>query len=304
MDDLQKFERIVEWFSDNTSEDVAQLVLRDKGTDISKIEGFLESPIPKGVKDIFEKYDGDGGEGYGAFIGHSPIGIDEAISELESAQERIKPENPYIADPEQSESLINELNAIYRSLIPEDKKPWYKILYNGCAISQGGPYFYQNETTSGREREILELSREQGSQVQGLLKELQKLEKDSYNWDEVKCALYGDGSHSVERKFFSFSDGLSSFPVNSIKTIDLHAGWLPVIKDFGGNFIGIDFDPDTNGTKGQVIVYGRDEMEMFVLANSWGEFLDLVIGIIESKPDSLLESTHLHDYFKEQIGVE
>ena len=33
--------------------------------------------------------------------------------------------------------------------------------------------------------------------------------------------------------------------------------WLPFCSDDGGNFIGIDLDPDVNGTVGQVINFGK-----------------------------------------------
>jgi len=76
--------------------------------------------------------------------------------------------------------------------------------------------------------------------------------------------------------------------------------WLPVFSDYGGNYIGIDLDPDTNGKKGQIINFGRDEEIMIVLADSLEEFFDFILTEI-SKPDNKLLKLehHLHDTLKE-----
>ncbi len=304
MDGLQKFEYITQWYADNSSEKISELKVQENADLIFDVENLIGKSIPRELKEIFTKYNGEDEAGYGRFMGHSLLNLEEVKREVQSSKSLIKPENPRISNPEESERIICALNVIYRSLIPEEKtwglfkKNWYKLIYDGSANSRGGPYFYRDRTTSVQEREILRLSKEQGNQVLSLFRDLQVLEREDYNWDKVECALYGDGSYSFERKFYNPSDGLSSIPKHSIKTIYHHLGWVPVIKDHGGNLIGIDLDPDESGTKGQVIVYGRDEMEMFVLANSWIEFLDFVVELIQSEPNELLESSHLHDYFK------
>ena len=58
--------------------------------------------------------------------------------------------------------------------------------------------------------------------------------------------------------------------------------WVPFAYDWGGNFLGLDFDPDLNGKVGQVINFGRDEDEKFVLANSFSEFIEWYISELES----------------------
>ena len=50
--------------------------------------------------------------------------------------------------------------------------------------------------------------------------------------------------------------------------------WIPFAFDWGGNFLGLDFDPDSNGTIGQVINFGRDEDVKYVLAPSFAEFIN------------------------------
>ncbi|MFJ9499072.1 SMI1/KNR4 family protein [Brevibacillus centrosporus] len=44
--------------------------------------------------------------------------------------------------------------------------------------------------------------------------------------------------------------------------------WLPISKDWGGNHLGLDLDPDEQGRMGQVINFGRDEEVKYVVALS------------------------------------
>ena len=59
-------------------------------------------------------------------------------------------------------------------------------------------------------------------------------------------------------------------------------GWIPFASDSGGNCLGIDLDPGPTGTRGQVINFGRDEDEKFVLAPSMNEFLEWFADQLES----------------------
>lgn len=68
-----------------------------------------------------------------------------------------------------------------------------------------------------------------------------------------------------------------SYPEQAIREIYLDLGWIPVMKDFGSNYIGLDMNPGVMGWPGQVINFGRDEDEKFVIADSWKEFLILLI---------------------------
>lgn len=48
---------------------------------------------------------------------------------------------------------------------------------------------------------------------------------------------------------------------------------IPLSADSSGNHIAIDLNPEPKGTRGQVIVFGRDDEFHPVLALSWGQFL-------------------------------
>jgi cell wall assembly regulator SMI1 len=49
--------------------------------------------------------------------------------------------------------------------------------------------------------------------------------------------------------------------------------WIPFAKDFSGNFLCIDLDPDVDGTPGQVIELVFDEGRRKVVSSSLEEFL-------------------------------
>jgi cell wall assembly regulator SMI1 len=82
-------------------------------------------------------------------------------------------------------------------------------------------------------------------------------------------------------------------PEGSIKNLYFHPKWLPVAHDFDGNYIGIDLDPDTNGIKGQVIVFGRDEDRKFVVAQSLTEFFALFLEMLEDE-EFMSRKSHPH----------
>ncbi len=74
----------------------------------------------------------------------------------------------------------------------------------------------------------------------------------------------------------------SSFPEGAIKIQYTNEKWIPIFKDGASNYIGIDLDPDANGTKGQIINFGRDEDDKFVIANNLNSFLEYIKTKIQS----------------------
>jgi cell wall assembly regulator SMI1 len=68
--------------------------------------------------------------------------------------------------------------------------------------------------------------------------------------------------------------GETSFPPGAIRRCFGCRGWVPLHWDGNRNYLGIDIDPGPNGVVGQVINFGGDEHRKFVLATSWGRFLE------------------------------
>lgn len=58
--------------------------------------------------------------------------------------------------------------------------------------------------------------------------------------------------------------------------------WIPFAYDYGGNHLGVDLDPGARGTLGQVINFGSDEEEKFVVASSLAVFIEWLVDQLES----------------------
>ena len=77
-------------------------------------------------------------------------------------------------------------------------------------------------------------------------------------------------------------DMCSSNPVDHIKLGYVNPGWVPIFHGGSGNYLGVDLDPGPTGTIGQIINFGRDDEDKFVLADSLESFLTQCIDKIES----------------------
>ena len=53
-------------------------------------------------------------------------------------------------------------------------------------------------------------------------------------------------------------EDMRSIPPGWIRREYSQRGWLPLVADKAGNYIGIDMNPDERGSVGQVIIFGRD----------------------------------------------
>lgn len=81
-----------------------------------------------------------------------------------------------------------------------------------------------------------------------------------------------------------------SEPANAILLKAFDKKRVPFIKDDSGNFIGMDFNPGTEGVIGQIINYGCDENYMKVFAYSFKDFID---GI---RKCNISEDIYITDY--------
>jgi cell wall assembly regulator SMI1 len=75
---------------------------------------------------------------------------------------------------------------------------------------------------------------------------------------------------------------MSSSPSGWIKPVYANALWIPFAHDQSGNHLGIDLDPDAEGSEGQVIVFGRDENRKRLVAQSFEEFIDIFVEQLEA----------------------
>ena len=77
-------------------------------------------------------------------------------------------------------------------------------------------------------------------------------------------------------------DRQDSQPPKAIQKAYSHPSWIPLVRDWGGNNIGVDLAPGPMGKWGQVILFGRDYDCKYVIARSWGVFLSVVADDMES----------------------
>lgn len=304
----EKLFKILQWYENaikqETDTEVCKLAQQEDASRIEQVEELLEESMPHHILDLYTKYDGEKGTGYGSFLGHSFVNLNKMKNSLEFSKTQVKPENPSVVNEAESNAILKKLIETVTNELPIIKKygfikqKWYKVEFTCSPSSRSGPYFYPSESTTSKERTIIKLTDSASKSLYSLAKELHAFELETYNWDTMDVIAYGNGKYEVKRTYFNFEEGLSSYPEGAIKQKYYHIKWLPLIADGGGNFIGIDLDPGENGIKGQVIVFGRDEQEMFVVSNSWDEFLDFNLGLIEKGGAEFLKESHLHDIYK------
>ncbi|MFO0891088.1 MAG: SMI1/KNR4 family protein [Isosphaeraceae bacterium] len=79
-----------------------------------------------------------------------------------------------------------------------------------------------------------------------------------------------------------FSRESTSLPDGAIQRLHACLGWIPLVEMNDSNHVGIDLDPGPDGVVGQVINFGRDQEQKYVLARSWAHFLKDVADELEA----------------------
>jgi cell wall assembly regulator SMI1 len=79
--------------------------------------------------------------------------------------------------------------------------------------------------------------------------------------------------HELASEDFATEITGESYPSGAIKPTYINLTWIPLAYDGGGNHLGVDLDPGSAGLVGQVINFGRDENNKFVLASSLTDFI-------------------------------
>ncbi|MGE8468367.1 MAG: SMI1/KNR4 family protein [Pseudomonas putida] len=74
----------------------------------------------------------------------------------------------------------------------------------------------------------------------------------------------------------------SSATPGAVQALYANPYWIPFAYDYGGNHLGVDLDPGARGTVGQVINFGSDEEEKFVVASSVAAFMEWLVDQLES----------------------
>ncbi|KAL6305367.1 hypothetical protein BKA93DRAFT_715096, partial [Sparassis latifolia] len=80
---------------------------------------------------------------------------------------------------------------------------------------------------------------------------------------------------------------MQSIPSGWVRKEYSSRGWIPLVADKAGNYLGVDMHPGEGGTVGQVIVFGRDFDTKVVMwrgdgAGGWAKWLAHFVDELES----------------------
>jgi cell wall assembly regulator SMI1 len=181
---------------------------------------------------------------------------------------------------------------------------WNKIIQWQQANVKGRSWAYNPPASS---ENLLKIERLLGEKLPQNYLDLYHLadgqKDDGGNW-MLLGAMFFETSRTIQSLEFANENaitypteqndfGESSFtstPEGAIKKKYYHVKWLPVFASNGqSDYIGIDFDPDVNGKKGQIITFGRDTTEMCVIADDLDSFFDLILEVIDKEGQKFID---------------
>ncbi|KAI9466291.1 hypothetical protein BJY52DRAFT_1201919 [Lactarius psammicola] len=102
---------------------------------------------------------------------------------------------------------------------------------------------------------------------------------------------------------------MQSVPPNWIRKEYSQRGWIPLISDKTGNYVGVDLNPEKGGSVGQVIVFGRDFDTKVVLWRGdgpagWAHWLASFAEELESREGFELGLSNESEGSEDDVGYE
>ena len=301
----ESFRQIIQWTALEQGSSAATLLPSGGTSHLAEIETLLQEPVPEAFRILYAQYDGQEGQA-GAFLGLGFMATREIIDQLRFACSLVKPAERIIPNPTEADRILRRITDIYRQAIPVKRsfglfaRKWVRAT---CSVGDTMVSGITVEYTDGQS-EHYALDATVSDQIFPLAGQLHDLERDSYGWDTLELELLADRNYAVKRTDYDWNEEQTyrSCPEGHIRKKYFHTRWLPVFQDFGGNYIGIDLDPGPKGTKGQVIIFGRDEDLMVVLAPDLQAFFERVLQEINTHPDNFRADVHLHEILKQMVG--
>lgn len=264
---------------------------------VSRIEKLLGEAFPEDLLELYAYANGEVEDtSVYTFLGLTFMDSQQIIDHIHFCKRLIK--GAYKASSS-SEPIIKEIVAFYRKYTPLKSlfgftKKWYKINAKLGLGTFEGPYLYKKKSSSKSDKIPVRIK--DYSPISNAISKIHGLENNS--WDLLDITIYADGSHKVERKTHTYETPRSN-PLGKIKKINFYAKWIPFLHDSTGNYIAYDLDPDHHGNKGQIIMYGKDEYENHLIANSLNDFLELVYNELSiSGEKNLINEVHLFENLK------
>ncbi|MFK7907444.1 MAG: leucine-rich repeat domain-containing protein [Chitinophagales bacterium] len=111
-------------------------------------------------------------------------------------------------------------------------------------------------------------------------------------WEEWKtwAEIADEGNSTLD-------SAVISIPSDFVKENYANRFYLPIGKDYGGNNIAVDLDPDEKGIYGQLINSGRDEEMRYVIALSISDFMKFVLFHLQSNNFVFYKEDDVHIWF-------
>lgn len=100
---------------------------------------------------------------------------------------------------------------------------------------------------------------------------------------QSECEMWRDVlQESSPESLADLDRPMQSTPPRHVRRQYANALWIPFAYDWGGNYLGIDLDPDVAGTPGQVINFGRDEERKIAVAPSLDAFVGWMLAELDA----------------------
>jgi cell wall assembly regulator SMI1 len=291
------FENIIKWQIENN--DLNSNCLREpiNANSIDEIEKLLGEKFPVDLLELYAYSDGQIHDtSIYAFLGLEFMDSLDIINHIKFCKSLIK---GAFKKSNKSDALIEEIVAFYIQKSPPKSflgftKKWYKLNAKIGVDYFEGPYLYK--TKSSTKYDKIPIKIDDYSPIREVVSALHKLENNS--WDKICITIYHNGNYEVNRTNFEY-DIPKSNPSGKIKEINFHEKWIPFLHDSTGNYIAYDLDPDHLGNKGQIIIFGKDEYENYLIADSLTSFLKLIYDELSSgNIKNLINKIHLFENLK------
>lgn len=100
---------------------------------------------------------------------------------------------------------------------------------------------------------------------------LDRVKQECEMWRQVIQEASQEASDSLNQH-------MKSTPPGFVKREYANALWIPFANDWSGNFLGVDLSPGDQGTYGQVINFGRDELRKIAISPSISDFVGWMLN--------------------------
>ena len=222
---LKKFDQVLARYSAHAGILSAVPVDQTDPGRLEILEAEIGSKLPPAVHALLSRYDGERQGAEGLFLGHGLMSIGRIKDGVAYAQTLIKPELPYVVDLAASQAILEAIVVEVMALVDRTARSgmfaqnWNRCAF-GCSPNSGdGPYIYLTTDTPDTDRIVVGYDAATLDRLTKLSGDLHQIERETFNWDDLKFAVNRDGQFVVSRDFYRLTgeDNFTSFPEGAVK---------------------------------------------------------------------------------------